>query len=90
MQKTILNYRIRIGREKNRGKYSYSAYCSVLGLTDYGKTIDESIKRITDLIIFHIESLQELGYSIPVEKESTTVITSAEIPLSSHVKLSYV
>ncbi len=91
MQKTILNYLIRIEKEKMGGKNIYNAYCSALGLADYGKTLDEAVKRITDLIKFHIESLQELGHSVPVEKESTTVLTSVEIPISSsRVKLSYV
>ena len=90
MQKTILNYRITIEREKLDGKNVYNAYCSALGLADYGKTLDEALKRITELIKFHIESLQKLGHAVPVEKESTTVITSVEIPISSHVKLSYV
>ncbi|MFN4213142.1 MAG: hypothetical protein ACK4FL_04275 [Microgenomates group bacterium] len=42
------------------------------------------------LIKFHIDSLSALGYSIPVEKETTTLITSVEIPVSSSVKFSYI
>ena len=90
MQKNILNCHMRIEKEKQNNKTVYTAYCPALGLSDYGKTIDETVKRITDLIKFHIESLQKVGYSIPVEKESTTVITSIEIPVSSRIKISYV
>lgn len=93
MEKNILNYRIIIEKEKNedkKNKYVYSAYCPTLGLSDFGNTIDEAIKRITSLIEFHIESLSKLGHNVPAEKEITTVITSVSISASSHIKLSYV
>ena len=92
MEKNILNYRIIIEKEKAEGKkgYVYSAYCPTLGLSDFGNTIDEAIKRITSLIKFHIESLSGLGHKVPAEKESTTVITSVKVPFSTHIKLSYV
>jgi len=86
MQKNILNYRIFIDKEKN----VYTAYCPTLGLNDFGKTIDEAIERMTQLITFHIESLAELGHTIPVERETTTVITSINIPKFPHMKLAVV
>lgn len=73
--------------EKERNVYL--SYCQSLGLNDYGKTIDEALNRMRNLIKFHIESLSKLGYPVPVEKETTTLITSIEIPLSSSVKISY-
>ncbi|OGM27155.1 hypothetical protein A3D00_05590 [Candidatus Woesebacteria bacterium RIFCSPHIGHO2_02_FULL_38_9] len=91
MEKKILNYRIIIEKEKvSNGKYVYNASCPVLGLADFGKTIDEAIKRITNLIKFHIESLTKLKYKVPIERETTTVITSVEIPTSQDTKFSYV
>jgi len=86
METKILNYKIIIEKE---GK-TYVAYCPTLGLSDYGKTIDQALNRIKNLIKFHIESLSQLNYSIPAEKETTTLITSVEIPLSSSVKIAYV
>lgn len=93
MEKIILNYRIIIEKEKTKGKkvdIMYNAYCPTLQLSDFGKTIDEVVKRITKLIKFHVESLSELGYKVPVEKEATTFITSVEVPVSSHTQFSYV
>lgn len=86
METKILNYKIVIEKEKN----TFVAYCQALGLSDYGKTIDQALKRMKELIRFHVESLTESGYAIPVEKESTTLITSVEIPVSSSIKFSYV
>lgn len=85
METRIFNYRIIVEKEKN----IYNAYCPTLGLADYGETIDGTLNRITKLVKFHIESLVESGYPVPLEKESTTIITSIEIPISSKIKFSY-
>lgn len=85
METKIFNYKIVIEKEGN----AYTSHSQSLGLSDYGKTIDEALKRMRNLIKFHIESLSKLGYPVPVEKETTTLITSIEIPLSSSVKISY-
>lgn len=90
MEKKILNYRITVEKEKSGDKYVYNAYCSALGLADYGKTIDQAIERITKLIQFHIESLALEKKQIPAEKETTTVITSVQIPASPGLKLTYI
>lgn len=84
METKVLNYKIVIEKEKN----TYVAFCPSLGLSDYGKTIDQALKRMKDLIRFHVESLTESGYAIPMEKETTTLITSVEIPISSSIKFS--
>ena len=92
-KKSFLNYRIIIEKEKVEGKinkYVYNAYCPSLGLNDFGKTIDQAIQRITELIQFHIESLIDLGHDVPIEKEPTTVITSVEISTPTYTKFSYV
>jgi predicted RNase H-like HicB family nuclease len=86
MEAKILNYKIIIEKEGKK----YVAFCPTLGLSDYGKTIDQAIDRIKKLIKFHIESLSQLGYPVPVEKETTTLITSVEIPFSSSIKIAYV
>lgn len=91
MEKTVLNYRIIIEKEYiegKKGKFAYHASCPVLGLSDSGKTIDQAMQAMEALIKFHIESLQKLGYTIPVEKEATTIVTSIEIPIISSAKLS--
>ncbi len=93
MEKTILNYRIIVEKEKQPGKkqkVTYNAYCPGLGLTDFGKSLDEAVSRITNLIKFHIESLNELKLKIPVEKETITVVTNVEVPISSDAKFSYI
>lgn len=77
----ILNYRINIDKERLGKKTVYNASCPALGLADFGDTIDEALKHITSLIEFHLETLVELGQSIPVEKDTTSLITSVTVPL---------
>lgn len=85
METKILNYKIIIEKENN----FFVAYCPTLGLSDYGKTIDQVIKKIRNLIKFHIESLSKLNYPIPVEKDSTALITNVEVSITSKNKFSY-
>ena len=51
--------------------------------------VHQALKRVTELIEFHIESLVKLGKRVPVETDNTTVITSVAIPVSvaSHFSL---
>lgn len=70
METKILNYKIVIEKEKK----TYVSYCPALSLSDYGKTIDEAITRMKNLIKFHVESLSQSGYPIPVEKDGTTLL----------------
>lgn len=91
MESKVLNYRIIVEKEKTEeGKYVYNAYCATLGIADFGKTIDQAIQRITSLIKFHIESLIQEGHKVPLENESTTVVTSIVIPTPPQMKISYV
>lgn len=84
MEKKVLNYRVIIDKEGS----SYNAYCPKLGLADYGKTIDQAIERLTNLIKFHIESLAAIGEKIPLENGTTTVITSIAVPSLPSMKFS--
>lgn len=76
----VLNYRVHMEQEMMGKKMVYNAYCPTLGLSDFGSSIDEALKRITDLIEFHIETLTQLGRSVPIDRDTTTVITSVQVP----------
>jgi len=91
MEKKVLNYRIIIEKERSdkKGKYVFNAHCPTLGVADYGNTIDQAIERITSLIQFHIESLIEEKYPVPIEEDVTTVITSVSIKTPSYAKFTY-
>ena len=84
----VLNYRVHIEAEQVGKKRVYNAYCPTLGVADFGNTIDHALKRVTDLIEFHIETLVKLDRKVPVEMDSTTVITSVTVPVSFGANLS--
>ena len=77
--KKILNYRVHIEKELTGKKATYNASCPTLGLADFGASIDEAIEHITKLIEFHIETLGQLGHSVPIERDATSVITSVHV-----------
>src|SRR3989344_591227 len=62
----VLDYRVHIEKETDGKKTVYNAFCPALGLADFGRTIDEALEHITDLISFHIETLTQLGRSGPM------------------------
>ena len=53
MQKKVLNYQVIIEKEGKK----FNAYCPSLGLADFGKTMNEAVKRIKSLMTFHMETL---------------------------------
>lgn len=83
MQKQVLNYRIIIEPEKMGKKIVYNAYCPILGLADYGDSIDEALKNIQALIKFHIKSLLEDGLEVPTENTVGEVITSTKVSIQT-------
>ena len=60
-------------------KNVYNAYCPILGLADYGDSIDEVIKNIKSLMRFHIESLLADGIEVPTENTEQEILTSTKV-----------
>lgn len=81
MQNKVLNYRIIIEPEKMGRRTVYNAYCSTLGLADYGYSIDEAVSNIRSLIKFHIESLLEDHQEVPTENTDQEIITSTKVSI---------
>lgn len=81
MQNKVLNYRIIIEPEKMGRRTVYNAYCSTLGLADYGYSIDEAVSNIRSLIKFHVESLLEDHQEVPTENTDQEIITSTKVSI---------
>jgi predicted RNase H-like HicB family nuclease len=69
-----------------KGKNNYSAYSpDVLGCVATGKTIEETISNMKEVLEFHIEGMLEDGETYPVPKtlnyyiETTDEISSDDI-----------
>jgi len=70
----MLKYTIIIEKAKN----NFSAYCPDLsGCVATGSTIEETVERMKEAILFHIEGLKK--ENLPIPKPSTQIV-SIEIP----------
>ncbi len=88
MDKQVLNYRIIIEPESYPdGSLVYNAYCPTLDVVDYGDTIEEVLSSIKDGIELAIESLAKDGKEVPTDHIQTQIIASAEVFVSSSVRL---
>jgi predicted RNase H-like HicB family nuclease len=60
METKVLNYRLIIEPEKNEdGSTVYVAQCPTLGISDYGDSVEEVLRSITDGIELAVEHLEK-------------------------------
>lgn len=65
MDTKIHSYRVIIEKERQKKKFVYVAYVPTLGISDFGKTVDEAVKNIDKAIKLFLETLVELKKPIP-------------------------
>lgn len=89
MQKTVLNYRIIIEKEKYEdGSSVYVAQCPTLNISDYADTIEGVLASIKDGIELAVELLVKEGKEVPLDHVEEQIITSAKITLPANIKVS--
>lgn len=81
MEAKILNYRILITPEKHQGKIIYNALCPVLGVADWGNSVEQAKKRIQGAIECYIEALIKDNEPIPAPDNSDVTITATAVTL---------
>ena len=75
MKKNILYYRILIEKEKTSKGYVYVSYVPSLGISDFGKTIEEAAKNTEKAIKLYLKTLIDLKKEIPkVDTEEYFVV----------------
>jgi predicted RNase H-like HicB family nuclease len=77
----ILNYRIIVEKEKQGKDYVYVAHAPTLGISDFGKSIDEAVKNCEKAIKLYIETLRDTGNQIPEPDQDEYFVTSKKIQL---------
>lgn len=81
--KKTLNYQVIIYPDKTVGsnKPCFTAYCPVLEVADNGRTIEEALENIKDLIKFHLECLEKEKASIPkgLSLDKEEIFTTAKV-----------
>ena len=56
MKTTILNYRIIVEKEKQNKGFLCVAYAPSLGISDFGKTVDEATSNVKKAMQLYIET----------------------------------
>ncbi|MDA1316937.1 MAG: hypothetical protein O3B87_02835 [bacterium] len=84
MKTNVLNYRIIVSPDEQigTGKPAFTAVCPTLGIADDGETVEEALKNIQTLISFHLESLQQEGKDIPIDRPDKEFVTNTQVEVS--------
>lgn len=82
MKTTVLNYRIIVEKEKQNKGFLYVAYVPSLGISDFGKTVDEATSNVKKAMQLYIETSIELKKSIPTPDSDDYFVTSKKIEVN--------
>lgn len=85
MKTNVLHYYVIIQKE---GKY-FVAYVPTLGISDFGKTIEQAKKNVQEAIACHIEGLVKTGTEVPCPDVEEFYLSRAEIPAPPKLKFAF-
>jgi len=82
----VFNYQVIVYSDRTVGsnKPCFTAYCPILEVADSGKTIDEALNNIKNLIRFHLGCLKKEKSPIPngFDLKGEEVITTAKVSIA--------
>jgi len=85
MKTTALKYNVMIKKE---GKY-FVAYVPTLGISDFGKTVDDARKNVEQAISIHIEGLIKTDSEVPAQDSSDFYISQYQVNVPANLKLAF-
>lgn len=85
MKTTVLRYNVMIKKE---GK-QFVAYVPTLGISDFGKTLDNAQKHIKQAILCHIKGLVKTGSEVPCPDTEDVYIGQTEVTIPKSIKLAF-
>ena len=83
MNTNVHSYRVIVEKEKQEGGFAYVAYVPTLGISDFGKNIDEAVKNTEKAIKLFLETLVELKKPIPAPDSEEYFVTTSKIKIFS-------
>lgn len=86
METKILNYRVIVEKEHSKKGVVYVAYAPSLGISDFGKTVENAVKNIEKAIKLYIETLIEVKKPIPQPDEEEYFVTTRKIEIITSSK----
>ena len=85
MKTTVLHYNVIIRKEDN----NFIAYVPTLGISDFGKTLEEANRHVREAIACHVEGLIKTNTEVPAPDAQDYYISHADIPVSATVKFAF-
>lgn len=85
METKVLKYNVFIKKE---GKY-FVAYVPTLGISDFGKTIDQAKEHVKGAIECHIEGLFKTGSEIPAPDTTEFYLSQTEVTIPKAIKVAF-
>ncbi|KKQ52731.1 MAG: hypothetical protein US72_C0005G0066 [Microgenomates group bacterium GW2011_GWC1_38_12] len=85
MKTNILKYNVIIKKED---KY-FVAYVPTLGISDFGKSLEEAKKNVKAAITVHVEGLIKTKSEVPPPDNEDFYISQAEITINKNPKFAY-
>lgn len=86
MDAKVLNYRVIIEKERSRKGVVYIAHAPTLGISDFGKTVEQAAENIEKAIRLYIETLIELKKPVPRPDEEEYFVTTRKIEVAVPLK----
>ncbi len=83
MQTQILKYHVLIQKEGQ----DYIAYVPSLGISDFGKNVDQAKANVQNAILCHIEGLAKTNTEIPTPDMQEFYVSQAEVTLPKNIRL---
>lgn len=81
METKILNYRVIVEKEPFKKGIVYVAYAPTLGLSDFGKSVEEAVRNLEKEIKLYLETLIELKKPIPSPDGEEYFVTTRKIEM---------
>lgn len=79
MVKKNLNYRILIEKEKTKKGHVYVSFVPSLGISDFGKSVDEAVINTEKAIKLYLDTLSSLGKDIPETDSEEYYVVNKQI-----------
>ena len=86
MNTKLLNYRIIVEtEEKQKGQKVYVAYAPTLGISDFGKSVEDAVSHMEEAIKLYIETLIEENQEVPSPDTDDYFVTSRKIQVNMSI-----
>lgn len=85
MKTTVLKYNVLIKKE---GK-QYISYVPTLGISDFGKNIEEAKKNTEKAIVLHVEGLIKTDDQVPAPDTQEFFISQSQVTVPSNIKFAF-